>query len=506
MTVYYPASLDAHISLKGKARRSRELWLGRPRTGLIAGYSGFIGLSPALRPLTWPFFLPVLFTKLPAYRNANIAHHWAPPIDTKVGGLAVKTEQGEKPSEMSKDSPIFPLIVFSHGLGGTRTMYSSICGEFASYGFVVCAVEHRDGSGPRTYVNEPKDIATASTAADRKQDWRSVDYLFPQNNPWDTSPTSDKGVDTELRGAQIDLRMAEIEEALECIRVINSGHGQKIADGNLRRKGFKGASSHGLEGINWSSWTSRVRMDHITACGHSFGAATVVEMLRHDDRFSTFSQGIIYDIWGAGTRPPELDSPQHRIRAPLLAINSEAFTYWESNFNLVKSLIEEARAEPGANPAWMMTVRGTVHISQSDFTLLYPHICSLVLKSIANPRRAIDLNINASLDFLRNVLPSDLAQISRSFRNENLLDKDVAGLDEIPSSKFFKPADQWVGARIHIQDETKFRLNSKLYKRKFIEKAGQLGDRDPSAEIWLHEKPDPETLRGFFDRRTLSGR
>lgn len=73
----------------------------------------------------------------------------------KKNGYKIKNQQGSPPEGMGKE-PIFPLLIFSHGLGGSRTAYSSLCSEFASYGFVVCAVEHRDGSGPRTFVNHKR--------------------------------------------------------------------------------------------------------------------------------------------------------------------------------------------------------------------------------------------------------------------------------------------------------------------------------------------------------------
>lgn len=41
----------------------------------------------------------------------------------------------------------FPLVLFTHGLCGTRNTYSQYCSRLASEGYVVIAVEHADGSG-----------------------------------------------------------------------------------------------------------------------------------------------------------------------------------------------------------------------------------------------------------------------------------------------------------------------------------------------------------------------
>lgn len=198
-SVFFPSGFGSGegISPEGEKKWSRATWLPRPRLEIAKGYGKFAGLPP-WSIIAW-FGATTAFTKLPAFRNAKLATHW-PPENARESeaGYSTKNQAGQPPPG-EPESPCFPLLVFSHGLGGTRTTYSSVCGEFASYGFVVVSIEHRDGSGPRTFVNLPKTGDKFGSEkvdhSDKAQErgYEKVDYVFPEGNARDTIPGNKQG-------------------------------------------------------------------------------------------------------------------------------------------------------------------------------------------------------------------------------------------------------------------------------------------------------------------------
>ncbi|KAK9411025.1 platelet-activating factor acetylhydrolase [Crotalus adamanteus] len=257
----------------------------------------------------------------------------------------------------------YPLIIFSHGLGGFRTLYSAICIEMASRGFVVAAVEHRDQSSSATYYyKEDPTIGIKRKPPALHKEWIFYRKLKPDENEF------------SLRRQQVQQRADECIRALDLLLEINSGNPIK----NILPLNF-----------NWSLLKDSIDLQKIAAMGHSFGAATVIETLSKDTRFKC---GVALDAWML----PLSDEVYPKVHQPLLFINSEKYQ-WALNILEMKKLNYKGRERK------MITIEGSVHQSFPDFTFLTGKIIGKIfkLRGDIDPQTAIDISNKASLAFLQ---------------------------------------------------------------------------------------------------------
>lgn len=103
------------------------------------------------------------------------------------------------------DSENWPVVIFSHGLGCCRTTYSRICYDLASYGFIVAAPEHRDGSACASFYEQD---------ANRQNDQRI----------WIQHRTVERNQDEyEIRHGQVKFRANEVSRTLDILTAIKGG-------------------------------------------------------------------------------------------------------------------------------------------------------------------------------------------------------------------------------------------------------------------------------------------
>jgi platelet-activating factor acetylhydrolase len=466
---------------------TKPSWIPSPRIPTCKGIAKFMNMPHY--PVTAYLAATSLFTKIPAYQNVN---------------LDVRTRDEDAASK-------YPVIIFSHGLGCSRNTYSTICGELASYGFVVAAVEHRDGSGARTFVHLPEDSTVSEQDSCRdlnvnhlrqprpsgrrsnRKNYR-VDYLYPKDNAQDTSPQNPDGVDTALRSAQIEMRLAEIAEVHHVLSRINDGFGHEIARANLRRK-----PRHD-DNVVWQDWKGGMLVERgVTVMGHSFGGATSVQAARADS-LPWVGQCILLDAWGPATPPPASDSSRHRITKPIVCIASEAFMLWEANFEALSDICREAQDE-GA-PCWMLTIKGSTHLSQSDYGLLYPGVLSWLMNTLVEPRRVVYLSIAAAMEFLKTTLPEDV--VARHQDREAWPDEGILSTVEVPGDPLEVVSDEhrpqkerFTAFRLHVENEASARAR-KWVLRKKARLGGRTGTERTASnpengrvdeEVWMHFGP-----------------
>lgn len=308
-------------------------------------------------------------------------------------------------------------MIFSHGLAGSRNTYSEICGSLASYGMVVIAPEHRDGSAPVSYQR---------TARSNK--FKPIPYRPASHTP---SPEVYEHRDNQLR-----IRLWELGLVHNAV--------SRMQDGSLPlNAGFCETNrEYGelLEVLKRFKGQLDIGPGKIVFAGHSFGAATAVQMIKSvfynlqssdsnyralytptpgsaiTQQITSKTPAILLDMWCLPLQSPSTEwlwsrplpcyAPGGPGGSTILAVLSEAFYKWRGNMDGMKLACSEdptdesASSSPTKTQPHFFYPEVSAHLSQSDFAMLFPRLTRFAFKA-GDPQRCLDLNVRAILQALR---------------------------------------------------------------------------------------------------------
>ncbi|KAH9819317.1 Platelet-activating factor acetylhydrolase, isoform II [Teratosphaeria destructans] len=355
-SLYYPAVKNSRSS------KAHHLWLPKPINLHAEGYARFAHMSNWLTNSLFTFGLWTLVgnTKIPAQ------------VDVPLHGSVTKPwidYDNEHPID-DYGLPEFPVIVFSHGMASSRTSYSQYCSELAARGYVVAAIEHRDGSGPGSII---------------MTDDKSKNRFHMSHDMLDPVPEID-----EFKRMQLDMRQTEVEETVRVLRMINDGQGHNVFKNNPR-----------AEGSGLAQWRSRLNMDRVVVGGHSYGATLALQTLKGGPKPERpFVAAIILDP-GKQSGPLNTD-----ISVPILVIHSDSWSkkhtifHGRPHFDVVKEIVQRV-LETKHQYAWFMTARGTTHPSVTDAPLIEPLLLSWTTGATIPVKEGVKQYVKVTDEFMR---------------------------------------------------------------------------------------------------------
>ncbi|XP_025953856.2 platelet-activating factor acetylhydrolase 2, cytoplasmic isoform X1 [Dromaius novaehollandiae] len=317
LRLFYPCA--------SRAGARRPLWL--PRSEYGGGLADFLGRS------RW-WCAPLLAA---AFGTCRVPASWNGPFEP--------------------GSARYPLIIFSHGLGAFRTAYSAVCTELASRGFVVAALEHRDGSASATYFC----AAAAGTAAQREQ-WI----------PYSRVPPGQK--EFPFRNEQIHQRADECVRGLRLFEDISRGESvPNVLPGDF----------------DLSVLQDSIDLTRVAVMGHSFGGATAVLATVKEPRFRC---AVALDAWMF----PLEHALYPRVSKPVLFLNTETFQTPESVARMRRLSSRNGQTK-------IVTLLGSVHWSQTDFIFLTGRLLSRIFSvgGTLDPCKGLAITSRAALAFLQ---------------------------------------------------------------------------------------------------------
>ncbi|KAK9838218.1 hypothetical protein WJX84_006863 [Apatococcus fuscideae] len=193
-------------------------------------------------------------------------------------GSWVKIEAAQDAALVGTDFKL-PVVVFSHGIGGFRNAYSTILTELASWGFVVMAMEHADGTASAVRLSNGK---------------------FRSYGGW--PPTEEGRLD------QTRYRAQECQKAVDLLKGIATG-----APAAGLKMGTKAKSP-------LASFLGRLDMECCAIMGHSFGGATAGLLAAQE---AAFHCAICLDPWWPALLPECPTLVAWQTTTPILIMGSQ---------------------------------------------------------------------------------------------------------------------------------------------------------------------------------------
>ncbi|PNH11287.1 Platelet-activating factor acetylhydrolase [Tetrabaena socialis] len=352
-----------------------------------------------------------LFKMVPKGQQATLKNMAAKAVLTSIAWVLGASKVLPVYYRAPLSSPeALPLIIFSHGIAGTRNAYSSICTELASQGYVVMALEHGDGSASAARL--PK--------------------LAPTPPPQRPAPAPESGA-----GAQAD---SEPSSSGSSAASAPGGGATAAADGDGSRQGAGGKGAGGFEFCFYggfgdkaeqlrktryrvtegvlelpaavaASLKGKIDLSRAAVIGHSYGGATAAAAAA---QLPCFRAAVSLDPWWDcfDDQWPVLN--RWANPAPLLVIGSDDWNTPNAEGKLKCGGVNQERvlaaAAGGGGGAVLVVPSGSTHGSFDDVLLFFgraltPMARLFNIRSSLEPRLALSINTWCISHFLGKHMP-----------------------------------------------------------------------------------------------------
>ena len=373
LRLYYPSFEET--------KESHEKWpLWIPEDKYVSGMITFLK-SIADR---WPSWVPnkefkFIGTLRPLMKSAPRSIAKA-VLRNQIGDVYVPIIENSTLKDHPEGSK-WPIVVFSHGMGCTRFMYSQVCYDMASNGFIVAATEHRDGSGCMSQYYDTS--LTNSLDTSRMSNRWVYHSRVPQNLDEYT-----------MRNKQVHQRSKEVSRTLDIL--LDLCDGKDVS--NIFQK-YK-TDDKFSEMVNLHQFENKMDISSPVIVGQSFGGATAVLALIEDERFKI---GVALDAWLFPLRDEDISV---NFETPILCINTESFLSPE-NLGKMAQLKNDKHSSGIPADRKFCYIKGSVHQNQLDLPfVLRNNTMKKMFGSYSEtcPEKIMSLNNKLAIQFIEKEL------------------------------------------------------------------------------------------------------